>query len=750
MGILWIPAVVIGAILPWVTLVLVIGYRRDARDLRARIERLERDAASGVPRAAHEPHLAARESPAPVAPPRPAAPRTAAAPASRDRLEQQIGGIWMQNVGSILLLLGAFFLIVWGYANGRIGPEVLVLAGVALGTLVSWRGSVIARSLNALGNALIGVGLGVVYITLYLGHFRMHVFPEWLAFLLLASVSLVTVGIGLRRREPIIATLGVLAAYLPQLLAVWIPLQGFRLPLPALLGYFAVVNLVVFWLAATIGWSGLVLLSLAFTTGTWSANSGAPWGLGIQLGLSALFVALGLAPVARLSRSPNPVRAVDLAVVAAAPMLLLVSSWPFLGSPDRVRSALLLAGLAALYSLASFWVDVRRPQRDLWRPLTAAAAVFLAGAIERGLLPNYLALAWCAEGAALVWLGLGPNRGWLRVLGYGVLAIAAIRLAFVLITAGTPVIPTLLSGPSLRDLLCLIAFFLVCDVVGRRKDLLTPGERHVPGAGAFVSNALLMIWSAREAGQLRHFLPDDAAADGMAAVTLTAAAWLLQAVVLFWLAPRRDAPPLRHAGYAVAVVATLAVVTGHAARDPWAPGSAPLLNTGALLVAAAIGLLIAGAELLARQRSRLAPWELRTPEVAAGAANGILLLWWAREAGHMASMVAGATAPETSSGPASPSLAVRTLAAVFTSAAWTLQAVALFALGWLRGSAFLRWSGLVLFGLTVLKFLLADLDRVDAFWRFVSAIGIGAALLVVSFLYQRKARRSAKTPISPG
>ena len=125
------------------------------------------------------------------------------------------------------------------------------------------------------------------------------------------------------------------------------------------------------------------------------------------------------------------------------------------------------------------------------------------------------------------------------------------------------------------------------------------------------------------------------------------------------------------------------------------------------------------------------------PEIATAAANLILLLWWAREAGHLASVV---TPPGAGLG--SRAVATRTLAAVFTSAAWTLQAVVLFALGWVRSSAFLRWSGLALFGLTVLKFLLVDLDRVDAFWRFVSALGIGAALLIVSFLYQRKARLS--------
>jgi uncharacterized membrane protein len=512
---------------------------------------------------------------------------------SRDptRLEEQVGAIWMQNVGSVLLLLGAFFLIVWGYAMGRIGAEALVLAGVALGIVLVWRGAVIARTLVPLGNALIGVGLGVVYITLYLGHFRMHVLPGWGAFTLLSLVSLITVAVGLRRREPIIATLGVLGAHLPQLVAVEIPLQGFRLAAPTLLGYFAVVNATVFVLAATIGWSGLVILCLGMTSLTWCASVHGPWGFGIQLSLTALFTLLGLAPVVRLVRSPSPVRSVDLAVVAIAPILLLVSSIPFLAA-DRIRAAEFLLGVAAVYAVASGWVGSIRKEEDLWKPLTAAATVYLAASLERGLLSDYLALAWCAEGAALLWLGLWRGGGWLRFLGYIVLGLSALKLlaGFIVSTwSGGSAFAEPMEAEAIRDLLCIAAFIVLSHVIGRRKDRLTPEERHVPGLSVVSSNLLLMAWIAFEARPIAR-------------------------------------------------------------------------STGAL-------------------------------------------------------------------------------APVLTSAGWSLQAMALFALGWIRDSAFLRWCGFVLFGVTVLKFLLVDLDRVDAFWRFASAVGIGVVLLAISFLYQRRARR---------
>ena len=61
--------------------------------------------------------------------------------------EEWIGSVGLQNVGSVILLLGVLFLILWGYSTGRFGPGVLVAAGVALGAAIVWRGDRVARTL---------------------------------------------------------------------------------------------------------------------------------------------------------------------------------------------------------------------------------------------------------------------------------------------------------------------------------------------------------------------------------------------------------------------------------------------------------------------------------------------------------------------------------------------------------------------------------------------------------------------------
>lgn len=174
------------------------------------------------------------------------------------------------------------------------------------------------------------------------------------------------------------------------------------------------------------------------------------------------------------------------------------------------------------------------------------------------------------------------------------------------------------------------------------------------------------------------------------------------------------------------------------AADGWGRDLPPLVHQDALIALAAAAIVAWAASRLARSRQALAPFERRTPEVWAAAAAFMLLVWIAREAGHLARVLL-----DTPSGAAVDDLGraaraeLRALAGALTSAGWLIEAIAAFVLGWFRRSAFLRWTGLVLIGATVVKFLLVDLAGADPFWRFLTAIGAGAAMLVLSYVYQR-------------
>jgi hypothetical protein len=64
---------------------------------------------------------------------------------------------------------------------------------------------------------------------------------------------------------------------------------------------------------------------------------------------------------------------------------LIAAPWPMLAFSGRTAVAALLFLLAALYVLAAHWVDARRHEQDLWRPLSGAATLFLTAALQRGV-----------------------------------------------------------------------------------------------------------------------------------------------------------------------------------------------------------------------------------------------------------------------------------------------------------------------------------------------------------------------------
>ena len=690
---------------------------------------------------------------------------TAAGPARRgfdsSRAEELIGSVWLQNVGAVLLLLGVFFLILWGYTTGRFGPGVLVGAGVALGGMLIWRGDRMARSLPAFGHALIGVGLGVIYLSLYLGHFTLRVLPVAATFAALTLVSLGSIAAGLRYRVQSIAALGVFGAFVPQLMAAWIPLQGFTMPAPGLLGYFGVVDAVVFMLAARSGWSGLDLACLFLSAVTWSAQfHEASWGWGVQAGLTILFTALGLSPLPRLVRHEGAVRGIDLAVIALAPLCLVAASWPMLASESRGSIAVLLLSLAVVYLLVALWVDTRRPERDLWRPLTGAAVLFLTGALERALGDQRTPMAWCVEGVLLVWLGLRARGGWLRRCGY---AVAGLGAFWVLETVYSPGDwqPDQFPGlypVGIRDLVCIGALLGGAWLLARGRAHLGAGESAVPEVWAAAGNLMLLVWTGREAihlgvalqgegGRWAHPRGTDAPSGDQRlhalVVSFVRLFWTAQSAVLVGIGRRPGRGFLRACGYAAGALALLVALVGLNLADGWSDDQLPILHPTGLLDLGSIALIVAMAVAVAGRRDGLRARERRMPEVMTLAASLLLMGWTALEANHLACTVLGvpgAWSPQATEGGPAGGEQVGVLAAPFMSAGWLLQALVLFVLGWTRRSAFLRWVGLALTGITVLKFLVVDLQTVDVFWRFLTAIVVGAALLGISYAYQRRAR----------
>jgi uncharacterized membrane protein len=72
------------------------------------------------------------------------------------------------------------------------------------------------------------------------------------------------------------------------------------------------------------------------------------------------------------------------------------------------------------------------------------------------------------------------------------------------------------------------------------------------------------------------------------------------------------------------------------------------------------------------------------------------------------------------------------------SLSWGAYGSALVVVGMWRSLVSIRWIGIAVIGLTVLKVFFVDLSELGGIYRVIGFIVLGALLVAVSYLYQRR------------
>jgi uncharacterized membrane protein len=353
--------------------------RLDARlvALEARLARIEAAPATHGGRASvaepqAEPVAAPAPEPSLPTPPLPALPR--------GHLETRLAERWLVWLGGVALALGGLFLASWAMEQGWLGPQVRLGGAALLGI------ALIALGERARGKepaaegarpdyvpaALVGGGLSALYGSALAAHLLYALVGPAMAFGLLALVSLLGVGLGLRF-GPVVALLGAVGAYLaPALVSTQEP-SAWALFL--FLGALAPSLLVPAWLG---GWPWLAWLDLAgavfwqlawLVTGPIEAAPAAPACHLLLLAAGALTLLARGGPALAAPRLARPLQAMVAAAAGLHLPLLLATDH----APPALASLALLSGATLLVALR------REPQR--WLAAIAAAADLLAALV---------------------------------------------------------------------------------------------------------------------------------------------------------------------------------------------------------------------------------------------------------------------------------------------------------------------------------------------------------------------------------
>jgi uncharacterized membrane protein len=344
-------------------------------------------------------------------------------------LETLIGGRWLNRIGIIALIGAVTFFLKYAFDNNWIGPGGRVAIGVLLGAaMLPWSHWLLQRGYAYFSEGIAGLGAAVLYLSIWAGCQYYKLFSLDVGFFAMIVITGAMAAVALGRNSQRIALLSLFGGFLTPILVS----EGKDAQV-VLFTYVLVLGAGLLVIEMRRDWRTLTplsfLLSQCYFWG-WYSEFYRPNKLERTVVFATLFFLLYAAlPVIRAVRF-SKLQELDILVVLANAFAYLGALYIMLWRQDRWPLTLLVLALSAAHVIVARLVP---PPKSGESPLTrllfaGLALTFATLAIPIRLDGKWITLAFAVEGAVLVWTGFRSLAGFLRMGGYFLLALAAVRL----------------------------------------------------------------------------------------------------------------------------------------------------------------------------------------------------------------------------------------------------------------------------------------------------------------------------------
>ena len=350
-----------------------------------------------------------------------------------------IAGRWFNYVGILAVGLAATFFLKYAFDNNWIGPggrvTIGLLVGAAMYPLSQW---VYKRGYQYYSEGLAGLGAGILYLSVWAGWHYYHIFPQSYAFPLMIAITAATAAVAYGRDSERIAVLALIGGLLTPILVS----TGANEEV-ALFSYVLVLGGGMLAIAWVKKWRWIVPLQFAGTLlyfWSWYGEFYARYELDTTLLFATLFFLLFAAIPAVRCTQEGELPPLDITIVLTNAFQFLTALHLMLWPQYKWGMTFVVLALAAAHLLAERALP-RKPTaaNQLAHALYAGLALtFATLAIPIRLQGKWITIAFAVEGALLIWSGLKIRSMALRVAGFVLFIIVAIRLMILLAEAPTP------------------------------------------------------------------------------------------------------------------------------------------------------------------------------------------------------------------------------------------------------------------------------------------------------------------------
>lgn len=339
---------------------------------------------------------------------------------------EEHGGRWLAIVGVLAIVGAAGFAVQYAIERGWLTEGLRMVLGVILGLGLSFLGHKLRARFGWFGDAVLGLGLGLLYLTVYSGYVFFDFYGYAAALVATVMVSALAALLALSAKVEAPAALGAAGAFMTAII----------LPMTASAGAVAfafAAAAVALAAAAGTNWRATQAVALMGSATVFAEflamgyDSESHFAFVVTFAL--LFVALfffagsGSAIVQRRVASQYEVGLSAIATLIFAPIAIALAA-------DRSLDAdgMLPLLLALAFGIAAAWGQVASPKSELGNGVSAGlSAAFLAAAISLQLDGAWVSVLWAAEAVALAALAYQTRAAGFAALSgaLGFMALAA-------------------------------------------------------------------------------------------------------------------------------------------------------------------------------------------------------------------------------------------------------------------------------------------------------------------------------------
>lgn len=638
-------------------------------------------------------------------------------------LEQRLGGKIFTTVGVIAVLFGVGFFLRYAFENNLISPILRVTLGFAGSILFLGLGEWLRKKYSTYGQTLMGLGLGVAYLTWYATLHFYHLISSPVAFLGMILVTAIGLFLALRLNSTPLAVFAQIGGFLTPSLVGGTDNLYF-----ALFSYILILDIAILILAYLKSWRELTLVGIIGTAVTFipwflAFGSQTPW-IYPFIFITLYFLLFSITGLLRYTMQKTNMDSTDLFILVINPALYAIGIYNIIPNNNNLLTGLWFGIIGIIYLAVTTLIN-GNTERDLRyrNTISVIATAFLGIAIPIAFNGVTVIVAWSILATALIAWGYIIRSQLLLVSAHIVSILPVLPMIDRIQSQQTGMTPWLNS--TFLSSLCIIACLSISAWIHWSKQKeprtlkLTDSETNLM-LGIILVEAYLVTCFAL-AFELNRTAMNHVWAIGIIGIIALIGSWI--GILLRSFALR----VCTYITFSILVLSFMLFFTG--AYITTLPFLDARTISGLMLITtiALSGILY--------QRSPLSKEEkmmIRKLFFVGTHLFGLYLVsteisGWFNSKMYSLSQSAPSNSTQTMLSAKNACLSV----------VWTVYALALLVFGIMKKSTLARKFAMILFSITVAKAFLYDTASLDNLYRFISFMVLGVLLLFSGYLYHR-------------